>query len=70
MYLASVLHQSAHLSFGRETAQYQQLLTLMAAVSIIIWGLVLLTIMLRLGWLTWQRRRYQMTVSRDNLVSS
>lgn len=70
MYLASFLHQGTHLTFGRETAQYQQLLTLMAVVSLVIWALVFITILMRMGWLGWQRRRYQISVNRDNLASS
>lgn len=70
MYLALLLHQSSRLTFGRDTAQYQQLLTLMAVVSLAIWGAVFLTILVRLGWSTWHRKRYQMTISGKDLASS
>jgi len=60
MYLASILHQTSRLTFGRETAQFEQLITLMAIVSIAIWSVVLATIVVRVGWAAWHRRRYQM----------
>jgi hypothetical protein len=57
MYLAYVLHQSSHLTFGRSTAQFKQLLAFMAIVSIVLWSIVVVTMLARL-WAchVWYRR--------------
>jgi hypothetical protein len=68
MYLASVLHQTSRLAFGRETAQFEALVTLMGAISLVIWSIVLATIIFRMGWAAWHRHRYQ--AMNDNLWSS
>jgi hypothetical protein len=65
MYLASVLHQTPSLSFGRQTAQFDALVTFMGAVSIAIWSVVLLTILVRMGWAAWHRRHDQVPSSEN-----
>lgn len=47
MQAPAAIHYTSHLTFGRETAQFKQLLTVMAIVSIITWAIVLITIALR-----------------------
>jgi hypothetical protein len=64
MYLAYALHQTARLTFGRETAQFKQLIAFMAILSVTLWTLVALTLLARMLFChVWYRRRY---VNRDN----
>lgn len=58
MHTADLLHYTARLTFGRETAQFKQLIAFMAAVSIVIWGIVFITMLARLFLChIWYRRR-------------
>jgi hypothetical protein len=67
MHLASTLQQSTHLSFGRATAQFQELVGLMAVISITIWSLVITTILARALLGAWHRRRMHI-ISNEELT--
>lgn len=59
MYSLGIFQQTAQLMFGRQTAQFKQLVALLAAVSIVLWSLVALTILVRIAVCHgWYRRRY------------
>lgn len=69
MFFGYALHHEPHLTFGRETAQFQQFVGFMAAVSIVIWSIVVITLLAR-WWVcsTWRRsifRIFQKSVSPD-----
>jgi hypothetical protein len=66
MIIADTLHTTAHLTFGRETAQFKQLIALLALVSIVLWSVVLLSMIARLVLCRiWGRQAYSST--RTNL---
>ena len=58
MYAADFAGRAAHPTFGRGTAQFEALVTFMAAVSVVLWLVVFTTIVVRLylGHV-WYRRR-------------
>jgi hypothetical protein len=56
--VAFALHRSSHLTFGRQTAQFKQLLAVMAIVSVAIWSIVFITMIARLVSQLWYRHRY------------
>jgi hypothetical protein len=59
-YLADGLDHTSRLTFGRETAQFKQLLGMMAIVSVVLWSCVLITMLARLWYgHIWYRRRHQ-----------
>lgn len=69
MDIAHMLHYTARLTFGRETAQFKQLIAFMAMVSIIIWSIVIATMIVRLvARHVLYRKRY--SASRSNFPSS
>lgn len=53
-----VLNYAAQLSFGREAAQFKQLIAFMAIVSLVLWFCVLVTILARMwfGYVRYRRR--------------
>jgi uncharacterized membrane protein len=58
MVTAAIVRYTATLTFGRATAQFKQLITVMAVISIVIWIIVLLTMFARIGaYQLWYRRR-------------
>jgi len=60
MLLAQAFGYASRPAFGHGAAQFKQLVTFLAAVSLVLWACVLLTIALRM-WLchVWYRRRYR-----------
>jgi hypothetical protein len=60
MFSSLTFGYSSHPAFGHGAAQFKQLVTFLAAVSLVLWACVLLTIVLRM-WLchVWYRRRYR-----------
>jgi len=66
MFIADILHHTAHLTFGRNTAQFKQLVAMLALVSVILWSIVLLTTVARILLChVWYRRQY--ASSRTNM---
>jgi len=48
MYSADAVGRISNLTFGRETAQFKELITVLAAVSAVLWLIVLISILARL----------------------
>jgi hypothetical protein len=67
VYMAFLLNQTTHPTFGRETAQYQELLVFMGIVSLAIWSIVVTTIFVRMGWTAWQRKQLE-SQSEENVT--
>jgi heme/copper-type cytochrome/quinol oxidase subunit 2 len=62
MYTADAVGRASNLTFGRETAQFRELVTILAAVSIVLWLIVFATILARLYLCHVRYRRpYQQT---------
>jgi hypothetical protein len=57
---------ASRLAFGSQTAQFKELITFMAIVSIALWSLVVLTLFVKM-WLchVWYRYRYPRTNNDD-----
>jgi membrane protein insertase Oxa1/YidC/SpoIIIJ len=56
---AAVVQHTSHLTFGRQTAQFKQLIAFMAIVSIVTWSIVIVTIVIRMIMChIWYRKHY------------
>jgi uncharacterized membrane protein len=59
MYTADAVSHASDLTFGRDIAQFKELIGLLAVISIVLWIIVLITILIRLYLChVWYPRRY------------
>lgn len=64
MHFATLHTQTAQLTFGHDAAQFKQLVAFLAAVSLVLWGCVIATMVYRiLVCHVWYRRRQPLQTS-------
>lgn len=60
----------ADLTFGRDGARYRELITFMAVVSIVLWVIVLVTTLLRIGMrFIWYRRYLRSSEAKKDITA-
>ncbi len=68
MYAALVMRHASGLTFGREQAQFHELLVFMAIISTVLWTIVLVTLLLR-WYLSYTWSRHQLPADNSNSSS-
>lgn len=63
----SGINQIASLTFGRDAAQFRQLIELLTIVSIVLWLAVLVTVILRMGARRLLYKRHDSTVVEEEV---